>query len=213
MASSGSDGPDTHGVSFLTPSVTAEPHADGTIVLRSDTALRPYARCVGDWLEHWAQEAPERTFLAERSSPDLPWVTLSYAETLRRVRGAGSWILAQEMSAQRPLAVLSDNGIEHAVLALAAMHVGVPVAAISPAYSLMSQDFEKLRGAIQLLDPGAIYVSDLQRFGPALAAIAPFHTATVIGGGATAGAGWSYGDVVATPVSAAIYRAFEEINA
>lgn len=213
MASSGSDGSDTHGVFFLTPSVIAEPHADGTVVLRSDTALRPYARCVGDWLEHWAQEAPERTFLAERSSPDLPWVTLSYAETLRRVRSAGSWILAQEMSAQRPLAVLSDNGIEHAVLALAAMHVGVPVAAISPAYSLMSQDFEKLRGAILLLDPGAIYVSDLQRFGPALAAIAPFHAATVIGGGAAGGAGWSYGDVVATPVSAAIYRAFEEINA
>ena len=117
------------------------------------------------------------------------------------------------MSAQRPLAVLSDNGIEHAVLALAAMHVGVPVAAISPAYSLMSKDFEKLRGAIQLLDPGAIYVSDLQQFGSALAAIAPFHTAAIIGGGATAGEALSYADVVTTPVNAAIYRAFAAVDA
>ena len=198
---------------FLTPSVDAEQRSDGTILLRSDTALRPYARCTGEWLERWAQEAPERIFLAERSSLDLPWVTLSYAETLRRVRGAGSWILAQEMSAQRPLAVLSDNGIEHAVLALAAMHVGVPVAAISPAYSLMSKDFEKLRGTIQLLDPGAIYVSNLHQFGPALAAIGPFHTAAIIGGGAAAGVGYSYADVITTPVSAAIYHAFAAVDA
>ena len=78
------------------------------------------------------------------------------------MRAVGSWILAQGMSAERPLVILSDNSIEHALFALAAMHVGVPVASISPAYSLMSKDFDKLKSMIALLDPGAIYVSSLE---------------------------------------------------
>ena len=56
-----------------------------------------------------------------------------------------SWILAQGLSAQRPLVILSDNSIDHALFALAAMHAGVPAAAISPAYSLVSKDFDKLQ--------------------------------------------------------------------
>src|SRR5437660_1631278 len=84
--------------------------------------------------------APLRLFLGERSGPDVPWSTISYGEALRQVRAAGAWMLAQGMSAQRPLVILSDNSIEHALLSLAAMHVGIPAAAISPAYSLVSKD-------------------------------------------------------------------------
>ncbi|MEH2473751.1 feruloyl-CoA synthase [Nitrobacteraceae bacterium AZCC 2161] len=197
---------------FLKPGVTSERRPDGSIILRSTTPLRPFARCVGDWLEHWAGQVPDKIFLAERSGVDLPWKTLSYAETLRKVRSAGAWILAQGMSAQRPLAVLSDNSIEHAVLALAAMHVGVPVAAVSPAYSLVSKDFEKLCSTVALLDPGAIYVSNLGAFGPALAAIRSLHTGTVISGDAS-GDATSFGDVAATPVNAAVDEAFAAIDA
>ena len=78
---------------------------------------------------------------------------------MQQVRSAAAWILAQGLSAERPLVILSDNSVEHALFALAAQHVGVPSAAISPAYSLMSRDFDKLKSMVRLLEPGAIYVS------------------------------------------------------
>ncbi len=167
---------------FATPDIIADRKLDGSIWLKSATPLQPFARCVGDWLEQWARETPDTLFLAERSSADLPWSKLTYRDALRRVRAVGSWILAQGMSAERPLVILSDNSIDHAVFMLAAMHVGVPAAPVSPAYSLVSKDFDKLKSMIALLDPGAIYVSSAKMFAPALNAIAPSHTAIVVAG-------------------------------
>lgn len=167
---------------FASPDIIADRRADGSIWLKSATPLQPFARCVGDWLEQWARETPDTVFLAERGSAALPWAKLTYRDTLRRVRAAASWILAQGMSAERPLVILSDNSIDHAVLMLAAMHVGVPAAPVSPAYSLVSKDFDKLKSMIALLDPGAIYVSSAKMFAPALHAIAPLHTAVVVAG-------------------------------
>lgn len=167
---------------FAAPDIIADRKLDGSIWLKSATPLQPFARCVGDWLEQWARETPDTLFLAERSSADLPWSKLTYRDALRRVRAVGSWILAQGMSAERPLVILSDNSIDHAVFMLAAMHVGVPAAPVSPAYSLVSKDFDKLKSMIALLDPGAIYVSSAKMFAPALNAIAPSHTAIVVAG-------------------------------
>lgn len=167
---------------FANPNIVAERKADGSIWLKSATPLQPYSRCVGDWLEHWAHKTPDTIFLAERATAEAPWTKLSYRETLQRVRAAASWILAQGMSAERPLAILSDNSIDHAVFMLAAMHVGVPAVSVSPAYSLVSKDFDKLKSMIALLDPGAIYVSSAKMFAPALKAIAPLHRAIVVAG-------------------------------
>ena len=100
-----------------------------------------------------ARTTPERIFLGERASVDAPWTTVSYGEALRQVRSIAAWILAQGLSAEHPLAVLSDNSIDHALLALGAMHAGVPVAAISPAYSLMSKDFDKLKSMTSCFSP------------------------------------------------------------
>src|SRR3954470_7616924 len=136
------------GALFATPQIAAEHHGDGSITLQSTVPLQPYARCVGDWLEQWARQAPERIFLGERPGPDAPWSTLSYGEARRQVRAIGAWLLAQGMSADRPLVILSDNSIDHALLALGAMHVGIAAAAISPAYSLVSRDFDKLKSMI-----------------------------------------------------------------
>ena len=105
--------------------------------------MRAGERCVGDWLEQWARQTPERIILAERGNVDAPWTTVNYRDALRQVRSIASWILAQRLSAERPLVILSDNSVDHALLALAAMHVGVPPAAISPAYSLMSSTSSK----------------------------------------------------------------------
>jgi feruloyl-CoA synthase len=203
---------DTPEALFATPDIVAERRADGSIRLKSMTPLQPAARCVGDWLEHWARQAPERIFLGERPGVDAPWTTITYKEALRQVRSTGAWILSQGMSAERPLAILSDNSIEHALLALGAMHVGVPVASISPAYSLMSKDFDKLKSMITLLDPGAIYVSSLKPFAPALAAIKPLHTATIVSGDAESGDALSFRTIAAMPETDAVAQAFAAVT-
>jgi feruloyl-CoA synthase len=197
---------------FATPDIAAERRADGSIWLRSTTPLQPAARCVGDWLEHWARQTPERIFLGERASADAPWTTITYKDALRQVRSAGAWILSQGMSAQRPLVILSDNSIEHALFALGAMYVGVPVASISPAYSLVSKDFDKLRSMITLLDPGAIYVSSLKTFTPALAAIKPLHTATIVSGDPHGSDAVSFLTIAATPETAEVAQAFAAVG-
>jgi feruloyl-CoA synthase len=197
---------------FAAPDIVAERRADGSIWLKSNTPLREAARCVGDWLEHWARQTPDRIFLGERSSAEAPWTTITYQDALRRVRSIGAWILSQGMSAHRPLVVLSDNSIEHALFALAAMHVGVPVASISPAYSLMSKDFDKLKSMITLLDPGAIYVSGVKAFAPALVAIKLLHSAIVVSGDADSSDTISLHTVAATPETAAVAEAFAAIG-
>jgi feruloyl-CoA synthase len=197
---------------FATPDIGAERRADGSIWLRSMTPLREAARCVGDWLEAWARQAPERIFLGERGNADAPWTTVTYNDALRQVRSAGAWILAHGMSEQRPLVILSDNSIEHALFALGAMHVGVPVASISPAYSLMSKDFDKLKNMITLLDPGAIYVSSLKPFAPALAAIKPLHSANIVSGDIDGSDAVSFRDIAATPETDAVEKAFASIT-
>jgi feruloyl-CoA synthase len=201
---------DSHAL-FATPAIVAEHRDDGSIWLKSTSPLQPAARCVGDWLEHWARQSPDRIFLGERSSVDAPWATITYKDALRQVRCVGAWMLAHGMSAERPLVILSDNSIEHALFALAAMHVGVPVASISPAYSLMSKDFDKLRSMITLLDPGAIYVSSIKAFAPAVAAITPLHAARIVCGDAGSGDAVSFRAVAATPETDAVAKAFAAI--
>ncbi|MBA4038613.1 MAG: feruloyl-CoA synthase, partial [Bradyrhizobium sp.] len=99
-AAPGRDRPETL---FATPQIIADRRADGSIILKSTTPLRESARCIGDWLEHWARQAPERFFLADRASGDAPWSTITYRDALKQVRSAAAWILAQGLSAERPL--------------------------------------------------------------------------------------------------------------
>jgi feruloyl-CoA synthase len=198
---------------FAAPNIAAERQADGSIWLRSSTPLESYARCAGDWLERWARETPDTIFLAERTSAEAPWTRLTYRAALQKVRAAGAWILAQGMSAERPLAILSDNSIDHAVFMLAAMHVGVPAASVSPAYSLVSKDFDKLRSMITLLEPGAIYVSNAKLFAPALEAIAPLHRSVIVAGHADGFAGAiAFSSVTATAESVDVMRAFASVT-
>ncbi len=198
---------------FAPPRTLIERRGDGSILLRSPLQLDTPARCIGDWLERWAARQPHKIFLAERASPSLPWSTVTYGEALQKVQGIAAWALAQRLSAERPLVILSDNSIAHALLALGAMHAGVPAASISPAYSLVSKDFDKLKGMITLLDPGAIYVSDAAIFAPALAAIAPLHTAGIIASETRDAPGViAFATVAATAVSDDVASAFARIT-
>src|SRR5260221_9705004 len=197
---------------FAIPSVIADRRADGSIVLKSTVPLRESARCVGDWPEHFARQTPDKVFLGERPSVDAPWQTVTYKDALKQVARAGAWILAQGLSAERPLVILSDNSVDHALFALAAQHVGVPSASISPAYSLMSRDFDKLRSMISLLKPGAIYVSGTKPFAPAVAAIAPLHSAMIVSGDAGDSNAISFRAVVTTPERPDVAKAFAAIT-
>ena len=160
---------------FAPPKVEVEKRADGTTLLRSPQKLDPYARCVTEWLVQWSDRAPERVFLAQRS-PSGSWRKLTYRETYGAVRRIAQALLDRGLGPERPVAILSDNGVDHALLALGAMHVGIPVAPVSPAYSLMSKDFGKLKYIFDLVRPGLVYTADPQKFAPALAAVGATST-------------------------------------
>jgi len=154
---------------FAPAAVEVERRPDGSTLLRSPQRLGGYARAVGEWLVHWAGQAPDRVFLAERAGD--AWRRLTYREALDAVRRVGQALLDRGLDATRPIAILSENGIDHALAALGAMHVGVPAAPVSPAYSLMSTDFGKLKHIFDLVRPGLVYCSDPARFAPALDAV------------------------------------------
>jgi feruloyl-CoA synthase len=212
MTTAAGSRPENSETLFATPEIVADRRADGTIWLKSTMPLRQDARCVGDWLEQWAQQSPERIFLGERSDVAAPWTTVTYRDALRQVRSVAAWILGQGLSAERPLVILSDNSIAHALFALAAMHVGVPAAAISPAYSLVSKDFDKLKRMVGLLDPGAIYVANMKPFAAALAAIKPLHRAVIVGGDANGDDAISFQSIVSTGETEAVAKAFAAVT-
>jgi len=153
----------------LAPAQVNAERRGGNIYLRSPQKLAPYARCITEWLVRWSDKAPERIFLAERKGE--AWRKLGYREAYGAVRCIGQALLERGLNAERPVAILSDNSIDHALLALGAMHVGIPAAPISPAYSLMSQDYGKLKHIFELLTPGLVFTADPAKFAPALAAV------------------------------------------
>jgi feruloyl-CoA synthase len=156
-----------------------ERRPDGAITMRSPHALSPYEEKLTQRLVHWAETTPDRIFLAQRND-DGGWRTLTYAQTLDRVRRLASALLRRGLSAERPIAVLSGNDIEHGLIELAAMYIGVPYVPISPAYSLISTDFGKLRHIVDLITPGLIYATDGNPFARAIDAVAPSGVEIVV---------------------------------
>ena len=154
---------------FAPAEVDLEKRADGTLILRSPQKLGPYSRCVTEWLMQWSDRDPARLFLAERKGD--AWRRISYREAYGAVRRIGQALLDRGLGAEKPVAILSDNGIDHALLALGAMHVGVAAVPVSPAYSLMSKDFGKLKAIFELVKPGLVYAAEREKFGPALEAV------------------------------------------
>src|SRR5579862_3316148 len=159
-------------VSLGPPDVVIERCNDGVIVLRSPHPLPAFPQKLTERLVHWAKVAPERVFLAQRDASGA-WRTLTYADALTKVRAIAAALLARGLSAARPIAILSGNDIEHALLGLAAMHVGIPYAPISVPYSLLSKDFGKLKTIIEVLQPGLVFAANGAAFARAIAAAVP----------------------------------------
>lgn len=140
---------------------------DGIIYLRSENQLEDYPERMTDRLVHWAQERPEQTWMARRG-PDGQWIHITYAQAWTQAQSIGQALLDYGLSVERPLAILSENSLEHALLTLGAMTVGIPFCSVSAAYSLMSQDFGKLRHVLDTITPGLVYASDWSRFAKAI---------------------------------------------
>ncbi|MEO7735905.1 MAG: AMP-binding protein [Kofleriaceae bacterium] len=156
-------------LALLAPEVRIRHTATG-VVLSSPVTPGAPARCIGDWLVRWARERPEATFLAERAG-DGGWARLSYGDALAAVEGIASGLLERGATPDRPVMILSDNSVASALVALGAMHAGIPASPVSAAYSLQSARFERLRAVADQLAPGFVFADDPVKYGAALAAL------------------------------------------
>ncbi len=145
--------------------------SDGALILESAQRLGFYPRSLIDLLEHWASATPAETFLAERT-PNGQWRRASYAQCQQAAAAIGQALIGRGAGQERPVCILSENSIDHALLVLGAMAVGVPASSISVAYALQSRDHAKLKAIVKALTPGLIYVADGARFSAALDSLA-----------------------------------------
>jgi feruloyl-CoA synthase len=165
--------------------VAVEQRPGGVVHLRCREPLGAFPRAITERLHHWAAVAPDRILFAQRDSDGGgAWRTITYAQALERARRIAAGLLARSLSAERPIAVLSGNDLEHAMLALGALYAGIPYAPVSPAYSLLSSEssgFGRLRSIIELLTPGLVYASQAAPFERAIAATVPRGTEVLLG--------------------------------
>jgi feruloyl-CoA synthase len=147
----------------------------GCVYLRAENPLQPYPERMTDRLVQWARERPDQAWMARRDASGQ-WVHISYSEAWAKAQSIGQYLLNLGLSKDRPLAILSENSLEHALLMLGAMTVGIPFCSVSTAYSLMSQDFGKLRHVIDTITPGLVYASDWAKYGKAIEVAVPSDT-------------------------------------
>jgi feruloyl-CoA synthase len=152
-----------------TSGASMRPLPDGSILVLPDETLRPYPRVLTDRLDYWATRFPNRICIAKRDS-EGKWRQLTYAQVSDSVRRIGQALLNRQLSTDRPIAILSENDLEHFLLTLAGLHVGIPVAPISSSYSLLSKDFNRVRHALNLVTPGLVFASDGARYRGAIEA-------------------------------------------
>ena len=177
---------------------------DGTIYMASPFPLGSYAVKLTERLEHWAAAAPDRTFLAERSASGN-WRRVSYRETLAAVRNLAQAILDRRLSPERPIVILSGNGIDHALLGLAAMYAGVLYAPVAPAYSLQAREFTTLRQIFGRMQPGLVFAADGAAFERALKDALPDGCDLVVSTSAPASIpATRFSDLAATPATSAV---------
>jgi feruloyl-CoA synthase len=188
-------------IELAPPAVRVTQLADGAQLVESPVAIEPYERHLGEMFRRSAASAPERVFLADRPVPGAPWRRITWGEARAKVDTIAQGLLDRGLGPDKPVMVLSGNSLPHGLLMLAAMQAGIPVAPVSVAYSLMSQDFAKLKHVFALVRPGLIYVDAEAPFAKGLAALDLGQTAVVAGIDA----------LTATP-GPAVERAFDSVT-
>src|ERR1700685_3106639 len=199
-------------VRLRTSGATAHPLADGAILVRSDEPLGPYPQVLTDRLLHWAKISPNKICIAKREA-DGEWRELTYAQVLQAVTNIGQSLLDRDLSEDRPVAILSENDLEHLLLMLAGQHVGIPTAHISPVYSLVSNDLAQLRHCFSLLTPGLVFVSNGERYRRAIeVALADDMELVVTSAPPEFRKATLFAELVATPPTSAVDAAHSGID-
>lgn len=186
----------------------------GVRYLRADQDLKDYPARITDRLQHWAQAAPARSFMARREKladgTTGEWRHLSYAQAWAAARSIAQGLLDRGLGPERPVVILSENDLEHAQLALGCLVAGVPFVPVSPPYSLVSQDYDKLRHVIKTVTPGLVFAADAGRFAKAIQATLGPEVEVVLAAGQLQGrASTPFAELAATPATAAVDRAMQ----
>ncbi len=202
-------------VEVAEPIVNVEPMADGGFVVHCARELGPYEDQVGEALRRWARDTPDNTFLAERPGGDSskPWRRVSFAETRTAVDAISQALLDRGLGLERPLLILSGNGIDHGLLALGAMQVGIPIVPVSAAYSLMSEDLSKVRYIAERCRPGLVYAASGGMFQEALACPELADLEVVVSADAPPDrAAIQFSELAATTPGPAVESAYQEVG-
>src|SRR6201994_3849978 len=200
-------------IEWLKRDIAVDRRADGSIVLKSRIPLQAYETHIPASLAKWARQAPERIWLAQRGGPDRQWRKVSYGEAKRTVDALTQGLLNLGIAEGRPVAILSGNSIEHALMTQAAMQARLPAAPVSPAYSLMSQDHAKLKYLFGLIKPALVMVQDCPVFEKALRAldldgVTVVHVTRPVDGIASI----AFADLAATPVTGDVEQSIARIT-
>lgn len=189
-----------------------ERRPSGEIILQNAEPLENYPERFTAMLEHWATLDPDRPYLAERDGQD--WNRLSYAQVLARVESVGQALLDRGLGAETPILILSANSLDYALMALAAMHVGVPYSPVSTGYALLTTDYARLEHAWRTLGPGLVFTNDADVFGAALDATVPAGIEIVATRGTIPGRSVTpMQDLLATPVTPDVAAAKARVTA
>ncbi|MBP6142429.1 MAG: AMP-binding protein, partial [Polaromonas sp.] len=161
-------------LTFGVTRVSVKDGASGVHYVSAEQTLQAFPDRITDRLQHWAQTCPDRTFMARREKlldgSTGAWKHISYAQAWTQARNIAQSLINRGLSAERPVVILSENDLEHALLALGCLVAGVPFVPTSPAYSLISQDYDKLRHVLKTVTPGMVFAADAARYGKAIAA-------------------------------------------
>ncbi len=180
----------------------------GTHYLKADQALQPFPDRLTDKLKLWAETKPEQTFIARRqklADGSLgDWIHISYSQAWQKAQHIAQGLIDRKLNADRPVVILSENGLEHALLSLGCMVAGVPFVPTSPPYSLISQDYDKLKHVLRTVTPGLVFAADA-RYAKAIAATVSADMEVVMAEGSVEGQPvTSFDSLCATPITPAV---------
>jgi feruloyl-CoA synthase len=204
-------------VPFGVTHISVREGVPGTHYVQADLPLGAYARRLSDFLVHWAEAEPERSFMARRTQLGEgrtgDWQHISYAQALDSARRIGQALLDRQLNAERPVVILSENTLEHALLALGCIYAGIPYCPVSPAYATVSQDYDKLRHVLTTLTPGLVFAADGARYGRAIQATVGADVEVVLAQGVIEGRQTTAFDVLRnTTASAAVDAAMHAVR-
>jgi feruloyl-CoA synthase len=198
-------------VPMIPPEAILEHLPDGSLLLRHKLPAAAYDRQIGDWLRRWASATPESVFLGEWSI-EGHLSTLTYAQAKVACDRISQALLDRKLSAERPVMILSEKSTAHALLTLAALQVGIPVAPVSPTYSRRAEARDRLKACLKITTPGLVLVEDGYEFADAVSCIGPDAEILTVAGGVKGREATLFSDLLSPRATSAVEAAFAAVD-